>query len=251
MSSCFGREQAAPNIIFLCFSARWSEDDDEPLSKRRKTCLDENKPSTHSSTGEKRSGTWSVCRPCKGNSEPITFKQQLFIFPKFLVFRLRSQTYRVLDGRPGVHPSHLKIQPAGDKGLGVFATALIQAGRWVCEYTGQLISDVNKPKGTRKQPPDLNTWTKEGNFSFFFWENDRWWCIDAADPATAPGPGRFINHVTSKTEQFNLKSQLVKLKGKKPAIWFKAVKDIVPGEELLYRYGENDPETICQNQWLQ
>lgn len=136
----------------------------------------------------------------------------------------------------------VEVQPAEEKGEGTFAIKMIPKGSRICEYEGQLIKDP-KIKGER-WPPNIENWTSEGNFSFFFKTADgRKWCIDAN---ASSGPGRKINH--SKREQ-NVKP-VVDESGEWPKVCFVAVRDIEPGQELFYDYQENERETVRQNPWL-
>ena len=69
------------------------------------------------------------------------------------------------------------------------------------------------------------------------------WCVDAT---RAGRIGRLINH---SRRQPNLKTKLFVVDGT-PRLGLVAVADIEPGTELMYDYGERDPETIAAHPWL-
>jgi hypothetical protein len=58
--------------------------------------------------------------------------------------------------------------------------------------------------------------------------------------------GRLVNH---SIENANLKAKVFDHKGE-PRILFFAIKDINPGDELLYDYGERRPEVVKDFPWL-
>jgi histone-lysine N-methyltransferase SETD8 len=58
--------------------------------------------------------------------------------------------------------------------------------------------------------------------------------------------GRLINHSKKKA---NCIPKLTFI-NEKPRIYFQAKCDIVPGTEILYDYGEHDPDTIRSLPWL-
>jgi hypothetical protein len=173
-------------------------------------------------------------------------KPELSIVNLFL-FRLRSQKFRLPDGKPSVPPDQLLVKQAGQKGEGAFTLGPIEKDDFVCEYIGKLIAENDIcVSGIKKQkfPPQLETWTQKGNFSFFFQTmNGQSWCIDANETT---GPGRKINHSMTG----NLKGVVVETKGKSPRIFFKAVRNIEPNEELTYDYGERETKVIQNHPWL-
>ena len=100
--------------------------------------------------------------------------------------------------------------------------------------------------GTRKTfPPNVDDWTPEGNFSFFFrTRNGKYYCIDANN---STGLGRKINH--SKKSP-NVKPIVIEKVMEKPRLFFKAIRDIMANEELLYDYGETQEDVITAHPWL-
>ena len=147
---------------------------------------------------------------------------------------LRSKKFRI-ENRPSVVPETLEIRKVEGKGEGVFCSSIIERGDFVCEYIGELLSSTKR----EKFPPEIDKYTPEGNFSLFFQTMDgKTHCIDAMN---STGPGRKINHVTKGG---NLKPVVMESTMQKPRIFFKALRNIYPGEELLYPYGELDKEAI-------
>ena len=155
--------------------------------------------------------------------------------------------HRLWNGMPAAKPDDIIISQAGEKGEGVFATNAIFKGMIICEYVGKLISEHDsKALGAGLWPPPVEQVTPKGNFSMFFKTLDgKRWCLDAVD---SDGPGRKINH--------SIKCQNVrpivlrKNRGSKPEVYFKALRDVEPGEELLYDYGEFCHEAVSSNPWL-
>ena len=138
----------------------------------------------------------------------------------------------------------LQIKSAGNEiGEGTFAVQPIDKGDIVCEYKGKLL-EVPKHLMKGKWPPDVDLVTTHGNFTFFFKTMDgKGWCLDAED---SEGFGRKINH--SKKDA-NVRP-IVLNEGENPKLFFKAMRDIFPGEQLFYPYGENDPSVIADHEWL-
>jgi histone-lysine N-methyltransferase SETD8 len=138
------------------------------------------------------------------------------------------------------------VRDAGpDKGEGTFAVNHIEKGAIVCEYQGELISEEDfLHKGGKHFPPDIDDWScAQTNYVFFFKSPDRFgnlktWGIDA-DAGT--GPGRKINH---SIKNKNVKPIVVKSDPDKPQLFFTALRDIMPGEELLYDYGEREKDAL-------
>lgn len=67
------------------------------------------------------------------------------------------------------------------------------------------------------------------------------------DAYLSHGKARFINH--GKGKLANVKPILDE-NGKTPQILFKAIRDILPNEELLYDYGERDREILKEFPFL-
>ena len=117
----------------------------------------------------------------------------------------------------------------------------------MCEYTGMLISKSDVPKSAKtKFPPAIEDWSLSQNcFAFFFKTlNGATWCIDGEE---ATGPARKINHSRLGA---NVKPFVNEDTPKKPRLFFKAMRDIEVGEELLYDYGEREKSIMKVHPWL-
>ena len=147
---------------------------------------------------------------------------------------------------PCAKPEDIEISTAGEKGEGVFVKNPINQGDIICEYLGHLISQADSTAlRTGRWPPPVEQVTERGNFSMFFKTLDgKRWCLDAVD---SDGPGRKINH---SIEKQNVKPVVLKQSGCKPQVFFKALRDLRPGEELLYEYRDYCSEAVQSNPWL-
>ena len=96
-------------------------------------------------------------------------------------------------------------------GLGLFAVAPIKKGEFVIEYTGEKLS---------------NREVEERNSKYFFSLNSRW-TIDGSDRKNV---SRYLNHSCRPNCEAVIED------GKNIMIY--AVRNIRPGEELTYDYGQ-------------
>ncbi|OII76282.1 SET domain-containing protein [Cryptosporidium andersoni] len=138
--------------------------------------------------------------------------------------------------------SSMLIAMDSTKGRCVIAGANIRKDDFILEYKGQLISDLHQAEKLEKLYAEEN----KGCFMYYFKYNDKNYCIDATDETKDYGPGRLINHSRKRP---NLVSKVLNV-GLKPRLFFIAKRDIYCGEELLFDYGEYNPEVILSNPWL-
>jgi uncharacterized protein len=101
----------------------------------------------------------------------------------------------------------------GRTGLGLFATALIEKGTVIVDYSGPRITHA---EATRREARGAR---------YMFEINSRW----TIDGSTRRNIARYANHSCRP----NAESDLVKGK-----IILRAIKAIKPGEEITYDYGE-------------
>lgn len=80
---------------------------------------------------------------------------------------------------------------------------------------------------------------------YFEWKNEKY-CVDATLDRTNKRLGRLINHSRKIP---NCRTRIFEY-NKNPHLIFVALRDVDPGEELLYDYGETDRHTIEANPWL-
>jgi histone-lysine N-methyltransferase SETD8 len=135
----------------------------------------------------------------------------------------------------------LLVKPAGEKGLGTFAIDFVDQKSTICEYNGTLIEWTQGGCF----PPILEM-TKHSDFCFFFTSKltKKRYCIDAANSF---GPGPMINH---SRKYCNVRPDVVEETIGLPKVFFFATRDINPGEELLFDYGDRNKDVLRDNPWL-
>uniref|UniRef100_A0AAY4D583 SET domain-containing protein n=1 Tax=Denticeps clupeoides TaxID=299321 RepID=A0AAY4D583_9TELE len=113
-------------------------------------------------------------------------------------------------------------------GRGVFAESDIFKGDFILEYRGDLIDPEESKRRRRIYHNSLK------GFMFDFIWHGKFWTIDAArDDGTL---GRLVNddHINP-----NCKMKRIMVEGK-PHLCLFALKDITPGDEIRYNYGDAD-----------
>ncbi|KAH9383773.1 hypothetical protein HPB48_025543 [Haemaphysalis longicornis] len=161
-----------------------------------------------------------------------------------------------------------EVTEFADKGRGVTATRPLRSGDFVLEYAGELI-DVNEAK-QREQIYAADT--SVGCYMYYFTCRNKqyWWLVrnrtDSAatqcagcvsevpcgalhcsvDATKETGRlGRLVNH----SKRGNLKTQTCIIKGV-PHLVLVAQRNIEPGEELLYDYGDRSKTSLQFHPWL-
>jgi hypothetical protein len=99
-------------------------------------------------------------------------------------------------------------------GLGLFATHPIRRGTWLLEYTGPLLTAKESAK------------KEERDARYLFEVNNRW----TVDGAPRSNIARYANH----SHRPNMEPMI---EGKR--IFLKTIRNIEPGEELVYNYGRD------------
>ncbi|MEO8925272.1 MAG: SET domain-containing protein-lysine N-methyltransferase [Caldimonas sp.] len=115
-------------------------------------------------------------------------------------------------------PKAIEVRASGVHGTGVFAAAPIAEGKRVVEYTGPIIT---WKQAQRRHPHNPD----EPNHTFYFHIDDKR-VIDGLHG----GPAKWINHACEP----NCEADEDEEAGR---VFIKALRDIVPGEELNYDYG--------------
>ncbi|XP_067227718.1 uncharacterized protein [Chanodichthys erythropterus] len=114
------------------------------------------------------------------------------------------------------------------KGRGVFTTRAFFRGDFVLEYRGELLSSEESLDRTEHYTEAENA------FLFDFQWRGRNWCMDASKEDGSLG--RLVNdehrNPTCKMRTLEVSS--------KPHLCLFAVRDILPGEEITYNYGDSD-----------
>ncbi|XP_026176905.1 inactive histone-lysine N-methyltransferase 2E-like [Mastacembelus armatus] len=115
-----------------------------------------------------------------------------------------------------------------DKGRGIITSTLISNGDFICEYRGELITHQECERRQRLYHKHLKV------FMFEFKFNGKLWCIDAAKEDGSYG--RLVNddHINP-----NAKIKCITVQGK-PHLCLFAMRDINPGEEITYNYGDSE-----------
>lgn len=134
----------------------------------------------------------------------------------------------------------LEVRHMDDKGRGVFSCKYFKKGDFVCEYAGEMITYQIAKKREELYAQDSSI----GCYMYFFEYKTKIWCIDAT--AETERLGRLLNH--SKTEG-NCRTQLFEIDSK-PHLILVAARDIKPGEEMLYDYGDRNKNSIESHPWL-
>lgn len=109
------------------------------------------------------------------------------------------------------------VRRSGVHGRGVFAVAEIEAGDTVIEYTGEVI---DWDEATERHPHDPS----QPNHTFYF-QLENGMVLDAKHGGNS---ARWINHSCEPN------CQAEEINGR---VFVKALRDILPGEELFYDYG--------------
>jgi SET domain-containing protein len=134
----------------------------------------------------------------------------------------------------------LEIRHIENKGRGIFATKKFYRGDFVCEYAGEMISyqAAKNREEAYAQDPSI------GCYMYFFEYKSKGYCIDAT--AESDRLGRLLNHSklggNCHTKLFEINS--------KPYLILVASRDIEPGEEMTYDYGDRNKISLESHPWL-
>jgi len=117
----------------------------------------------------------------------------------------------------GIRQPGLEVRPTLSKGLGLFTMGAIKAGTFLCEYTGDIITEGSaSPYSLRVCEQGKHLYT-----------------IDSAKRGNA---SRFVNH--SCGFHANVRLELVRVNGIRPRVALVTKADVGPGEELTFEYSE-------------
>ncbi|XP_070572849.1 uncharacterized protein [Ptychodera flava] len=117
-----------------------------------------------------------------------------------------------------------------NKGRGVFAAVDIDAGEFLLEYAGEIISEEEGEKREETIPSVYRN---------FFKHNSKTFCIDATtEPSEGPQYGRLVNH-GDHSHELNSKMRIVVCESV-PHLCLFSIKAIAAGTEILYNYGIKD-----------
>jgi SET domain-containing protein len=134
----------------------------------------------------------------------------------------------------------LEIRIIENKGRGIFACKKFYRGDFVCEYAGEMISYQMAKKREEMYSQDSSI----GCYMYFFEYKSKSYCIDAT--AESNRLGRLLNHSklggNCHTKLFEINS--------KPHLILVASRDIEPGEEMTYDYGDRNKISLESHPWL-
>ncbi|XP_033970389.1 uncharacterized protein LOC117469991 isoform X2 [Trematomus bernacchii] len=120
------------------------------------------------------------------------------------------------------------------KGQGIFTSIPFQTGDFLIEYRGELISQQQCETRLKRYPVRLK------GFMFEFHFDGKLWCVDAAKENESLG--RLVND-----DHRNPTARMKKLSVQgKPHLCLFADRDISPGEEITYNYGDSDWPWRCK-----
>ncbi|KAF7896709.1 uncharacterized protein EAF01_009112 [Botrytis porri] len=124
--------------------------------------------------------------------------------------------------------------PIEGAGFGLFTAEPVKKGDFLSEYTGELISDNE----TERRGVEYNA-----KFMSFLFSLNKEWTIDAMRMGNKT---RFINHAESEADGMNCAAKILLVNGEH-RIAFRATRDILIGEELLFDYGPKFAELYGLN----
>jgi len=136
----------------------------------------------------------------------------------------------------------IRLDASRRDGRGVFATAAMGKGDFVCEYRGVVITEDEVL--TREEAYERRQW---GSFILLFQDEGRWHAVDATAERPEYGLARYINHSAKRA---NLRLWCVVIGGV-PRIALLSKHEIKEGDELLFDYGDREKSVLEQNPWLE
>jgi SET domain-containing protein len=131
--------------------------------------------------------------------------------------------------------SHYEIRDSGIHGRGLYAREFIPEGTWVVEYVGEKVSKAESER--RAVELIENSRGNDAAKVFMFILSDEW----DIDGGVEWNDARLANHSCDP----NMEAQV----WDEQEIWFVALRDIQPGEELTFNYGfdlDSWEEHVCQ-----
>uniref|UniRef100_A0AAZ1X859 SET domain-containing protein n=1 Tax=Oreochromis aureus TaxID=47969 RepID=A0AAZ1X859_OREAU len=120
------------------------------------------------------------------------------------------------------------------KGRGIFTTVPFQKGDFLLEYRGKLIPKEECERRHRVYHDSLKV------FMFEFKFDGKLWCVDASQEDGSLGRLVNDNHISPSA-----KMKILNINGK-PHLCLFASRDISPGEEIDYNYGDSDWPWRCK-----
>lgn len=132
-----------------------------------------------------------------------------------------------------------EVKEFDNKGRGVITTRPLRSGDFALEYAGKLIDYREAKQRELLYAADKSV----GCYMYYFTCRNKQYCVDATQESGRLG--RLVNH----SKRGNLKTQTCIIKGV-PHLVLVAQRDIHPGEELLYDYGDRSKTSLQFHPWL-
>lgn len=142
---------------------------------------------------------------------------------------------RILSGREDGY----EVRDFIGKGRGVVGIHPVKRGDFVLEYSGDLVSVEEAKRREYIYSHDENI----GCYMYYFTYKNRQYCVDATRETDRLG--RLVNH----SKKGNLKTKSILIQDI-PRLILVAERDIFPGEELLYDYGDRSKRSLESHPWL-
>jgi len=136
--------------------------------------------------------------------------------------------------------SGLEVRQTNTKGRCVFATVPFFRDDFVCEYAGELIAYTEAKEREKNYACDPTI----GCYMFYFKHCSKNYCVDATKETNRMG--RIFNHSRFSSNCHTKKIEINEI----PYLILVASRDIFPGEELTFDYGDRNRKNISSNQWL-
>ncbi|CAB4006322.1 histone-lysine N-methyltransferase mes-4-like [Paramuricea clavata] len=127
-------------------------------------------------------------------------------------------------------PEGFEIRQLPVKGRAVFTTKPFVKGQFLLEYSGELITgEVAKVREESDENQLICRY-------FFKFEGKTLYYDASEETKNGPKLGRLVNH--GYKGEINAKMKMVIAKNRQPILCLFAIKDIDPGKEILYDYGQ-------------
>jgi histone-lysine N-methyltransferase SETD8 len=153
---------------------------------------------------------------------------------------IRAKYEQIEDKIRNESESGLEVRLTKNKGRSVFATHAFARNDFVCEYAGEMISYLEAKEREKKYARDPSI----GCYMYFFEHKTKTYCVDAT--AETNRLGRLLNHSrlfsNCHTKVFEMNDR--------PYLILLASRDIQPGEELTFDYGDRNSLAVKSYPWL-
>lgn len=144
--------------------------------------------------------------------------------------------------------SGIEVREISNKGRGVVTTRSFSRNEFVVEYAGDLIDLTEAARREEIYSKD----TSIGCYMYYFQSGGKSHCIDAT--AESGRLGRLLNHSRTDPNCYTkvvwFRNEMRRPKQEMPHLTIVARRDIQPGEELTYDYGDREKKSLKAHPWL-